>query len=77
MTYRWEDIYTTSHLKPFGYVSQKLNGKYAWYFMGTLSDRNLVFPKPVNLKAKTLRGAKTEATRYFRKQLLEILKELP
>lgn len=71
---KWKTVCTTSHMK-YGYVAQQLNGKWAWHFIGF--DDNGKFPRPVVLKAKTLRGARTEAMRVFGKMLRDIIEALP
>lgn len=70
----WIDVFTTSHMK-YGCVSLESTGKWAWHFLGF--GNNESFPPPITLKAKTMRGAKTEAMKHFRKYLHEIAKSLP
>jgi len=72
--FNWKDVLLTSHLLGFGYVTQKLNGKFAWYFCGEFAN---LTAKPVTLKARTLRGAKTEAVKLLMRQLKQIAEALP
>jgi hypothetical protein len=72
--FKWKDVLSASHLPAIGYVTHKWNGKFAWYFCGEFARLTI---KPITLKAKTLRGAKTEAIKLLKRQLKQIAEALP